>query len=161
MVDDVSRPSEAPPPRDGLPSRRLVNVLLGASFLSWMGVVFFPVLKYLKPPAEAAAGGETVVDDPDKKKIVQNGFTIVRVGSDRVIVFQDSGRKIHALGAKCTHEGCTVAYKADEALIWCACHNGKFAFDGRVISGPPPRPLTVFAVQGDLAGKLTVGRQGA
>ncbi len=147
--------------KPGLPSRRLVDILLGVSFLSWMAVVFFPVLKYLKPPALAAGGGETAVDDADKKKILQTGFTIVRVGADRVIVFQDAAKTIHALSAKCTHEGCTVAYKADEALIWCACHNGKFAFDGRVISGPPPRPLAVFAVQGDLAGKLTVRRQGA
>jgi cytochrome b6-f complex iron-sulfur subunit len=159
MVDQASRGGDASSP--ALASRRTVNVLLGASFLSWMAVVLFPVLKYLKRPAEAAGRGETVVDEADKKKVLQNGFAIIRVGTDRVIIFQDAQKKTHALQAKCTHEGCTVAYKADEGLIWCACHNGKFAFDGRVISGPPPRPLAQFGVQGDLTGKLTVRREGA
>ncbi len=141
--------------------RRLLNVLLGGSFLSWMAVLFYPVLRYLKPPAETGGGSEMTLSDADRTKVVQNGFSIVRLGTDRVIVFQDAAKTIHALQAKCTHEGCTVTYKADEGLVWCACHNGKFALDGRVISGPPPRPLAAYSVRGDVANQITIGRQGA
>jgi cytochrome b6-f complex iron-sulfur subunit len=141
--------------------RRVLNVLLGGSLVSWIAVVFFPVLKYLRPPPETAGGGETAVGDDDKHKIAQTGFAIVRLGTDRVIVFQDAEKTLHALSAKCTHEGCTVAFKTDEDLVWCACHNGKFAIDGRVISGPPPRPLAAYAVKGSLSGNLTVSRAAA
>ena len=34
-----------------------------------------------------------------------------------------------------------MQYKQDESIIWCACHNGRFDLDGRVLSGPPPRAL--------------------
>jgi Rieske Fe-S protein len=33
--------------------------------------------------------------------------------------------------------------------------------DGRVISGPPPRPLVSFNVEGDLKGAVTVSKGSA
>jgi len=80
----------------------------------------------------------------------------VPVGAERVLLLKDREEKLRALSAKCTHEGCTVQYQASDEVIWCACHNGKFALDGRVVAGPPPRPLAVYAVEGDLAGTVTV-----
>jgi len=123
--------------------------------------VILPILRYLKRPAEASAGSELSVGADAARRIGQNGFAIVRFGTDRVIVFLDPEKKVHALEAKCTHEGCTVTYKADEAIVWCACHNGKFALDGRVISGPPPRPLSQYVVRGDLSSKVTISRREA
>jgi cytochrome b6-f complex iron-sulfur subunit len=141
--------------------RSLLNWLLGGSFLSWAAVVLFPVLKYLKRPPEAPGGGQATLSDEDKAKVARKGFAIVRLGTDRVIVFLDSQRNVRALEAKCTHEGCTVTYRPEEGMVWCACHNGKFAIDGRVIAGPPPRPLAVYAVQGSLTSQVTVSRKGA
>lgn len=141
--------------------RRLLDAFLGVSLVSWMAVVILPVLRYLKRPAEASTGNQLTLSGDDARKVDKEGFAIVRFGTDRVIVFRDSEKKLRALEAKCTHEGCTVTYKADEALVWCACHNGKFAIDGRVISGPPPKPLPQYVVQGDLSSKLTISRQGA
>ena len=63
-----------------------------------------------------------------------------RFGVAKVVVFE-AGGELRALDAKCTHEGCTVQFVPGDSLIWCACHNGKFDLDGRVLSGPPPRPL--------------------
>jgi len=141
--------------------RRVLDWLLLGSFLSWMAVIVFPILKYLKRPAEASGRGRLVLSDDEKKKIIRERFAIVRLGTDRVIVFEDRKNHVHALQAKCTHEGCTVTYKSDEDLIWCACHNGKFGIDGHVISGPPPKPLPSYVVEGDLASKLSISRQGA
>jgi Rieske Fe-S protein len=31
--------------------------------------------------------------------------------------------------------------------FYCPCHNGVFAKDGTVVSGPPPRPLDRFEVK--------------
>ena len=48
--------------------------------------------------------------------------------------------------ATCTHLDCTVQFKSDQSILWCACHNGKYDLNGRNISGPPPRPLDPFRV---------------
>ena len=45
-----------------------------------------------------------------------------------------------------THLNCTVQYAGDSHRIWCACHNGFFDLNGRVVEGPPPDPLEEYAV---------------
>jgi Rieske Fe-S protein len=52
--------------------------------------------------------------------------------------------ELRVFDATCTHFDCTVSYRADENRIFCACHEGYYDIDGRVISGPPPRPLREF-----------------
>ncbi len=43
---------------------------------------------------------------------------------------------------KCTHLACAVYYSPDKDRIECPCHHGYFdAHDGKVLAGPPPRPL--------------------
>jgi len=51
---------------------------------------------------------------------------------------------LKVLVAVCTHFDCTVSYKGDENRIFCACHEGYYDVDGRVLSGPPPVPLRHF-----------------
>jgi Rieske Fe-S protein len=47
-----------------------------------------------------------------------------------------------AYGQKCTHLACAVYYEADRRRLACPCHVGYFGVDdGRVLQGPPPRPL--------------------
>lgn len=47
-----------------------------------------------------------------------------------------------AFGQKCTHLGCPVYYRATHRQLYCPCHAGRFdAADGRVLAGPPSRPL--------------------
>ncbi len=73
-----------------------------------------------------------------------------------MLVFEDTDGELHALDAKCTHEGCTVRYQPGNAIIWCACHNGRFDLKGRVLAGPPPRPLAQHGIQRDPEGGITV-----
>ncbi|MBI5578707.1 MAG: Rieske 2Fe-2S domain-containing protein [Deltaproteobacteria bacterium] len=44
----------------------------------------------------------------------------------------------------CTHLGCTVRWDAGKNIYVCACHGGQFDHEGRVIAGPPPRPLDTY-----------------
>ena len=44
----------------------------------------------------------------------------------------------------CTHLGCRVNWEADKNEYVCPCHDGHFGLDGKVVSGPPPRPLDVY-----------------
>ncbi len=53
-----------------------------------------------------------------------------------------------AYGQKCTHLQCPVLWKKEENKLLCPCHNGAFdAVDGRVLYGPPERPLPQLIVE--------------
>lgn len=52
-----------------------------------------------------------------------------------------------AFSVNCTHLGCPVRWLPDAGLFMCPCHGGVFYEDGRVASGPPPRPLVRYAVR--------------
>jgi len=58
-----------------------------------------------------------------------------------------------AYSQKCTHLSCAVYYASESRRLACPCHHGFFAVeDGRVLQGPPPRPLPRVRLQrrGDL-----------
>lgn len=62
-----------------------------------------------------------------------------------------------AYSSACTHLMCPVHYDAGTNQFVCPCHNGFFdAKDGRVITGPPRRPLPRYEVSLS-AGKILVG----
>ena len=66
-----------------------------------------------------------------------------RADSDKVTVFN----------SRCTHLGCMVNWDEKKNLFICPCHMGTFYPDGRVKSGPPPRPLDRYLTKvkdGDL-----------
>ncbi len=124
-------------------------VLVGGVF-AWLASVIYPVLAYLKPPKQA----EVVVKSVKAGKVADfanDTGTIVKFGSKPVILIRDTKGSFKAFSAVCTHLECTVQYRSDFGMIWCACHNGKYDLNGRNVSGPPPRPLDVFevTVQGD------------
>jgi menaquinol-cytochrome c reductase iron-sulfur subunit len=58
-----------------------------------------------------------------------------------VYILTEDGQNYTAISNVCTHLGCRVRWIPSENKFACPCHNGVFAKDGSVISGPPPRPL--------------------
>jgi len=57
---------------------------------------------------------------------------MVRTGPDRYVAYSQ----------KCTHLSCAVIYSQANNRLECPCHDGYFSVDdGRVLQGPPPRPL--------------------
>jgi len=130
--------------------RDFLGVLLGGTLLAWIGSVLFPLFSYLKPPKQAEVEVSSVkvgkLADIDK-----DSGMIVRFGNRPVILIRTAGNDLRAFDGTCTHLDCTVQYRKDMGVIWCACHNGKYDLTGRNISGPPPRPLAPYrvVVQGD------------
>jgi Rieske Fe-S protein len=49
-----------------------------------------------------------------------------------------------AISTRCAHLGCPVRYVAAAANFICPCHGGVYDFEGKVIGGPPVRPLDRF-----------------
>lgn len=138
-------PSDAPNQKHT--RRGFLDFLLGASSVAWLGSVFYPVMRYLKPLPRAGAIGPTRLTKEELAKLEKEHFVIVPVSGKRVLVLQNAAQEILAVDAKCTHEGCTVQFLPAESAIWCACHNGRFDLDGRVLAGPPPRPLPKYAAE--------------
>lgn len=130
--------------------RDFLQLLLGGSFIAWLAAVLYPVLAYMKPPKQ----GEVEVTSVKAGKlpdIPKDSGTIVKFGTKPAILVRTANGELRAFNATCTHLDCTVQYRADMGLIWCACHNGKYDLNGRNVAGPPPRPLEELrvVVQGD------------
>jgi len=47
----------------------------------------------------------------------------------------------------CPHLGCRYDWDAGDSLFKCPCHASVFTIDGRVVSGPAPRPLDTLPAQ--------------
>ena len=63
---------------------------------------------------------------------------LVRLAADQFVAF----------GQQCTHLGCPVHYRASSRRLYCPCHEGWFdATDGRVLAGPPSRPLPQIVLE--------------
>jgi menaquinol-cytochrome c reductase iron-sulfur subunit len=62
-------------------------------------------------------------------------------------VLTENGQEFIVMSNVCTHLGCRVRWIPDQEGFYCPCHNGVFAKDGTVVSGPPPRPLDRFEVK--------------
>jgi Rieske Fe-S protein len=58
------------------------------------------------------------------------------------------GDELHAFSQKCTHLSCAVVWEPSKGILACPCHDGSFsARDGRVLGGPPQRPLPRILVE--------------
>jgi menaquinol-cytochrome c reductase iron-sulfur subunit len=67
--------------------------------------------------------------------------------SDRRAFLRHKEGAIIAIWNRCAHLGCPVAYSAGGDVYSCPCHGGAYDSFGRVVAGPPPRPLDRFDVK--------------
>ena len=125
--------------------RDFLTVLLGGSLLATLGSVLFPIFSFLKPPKQAEVEVRSVKVGT-LNDIPRDSGTIIRFGNKPVILIRTPDDQLKAFDGTCTHLDCTVQYRSDMGVIWCACHNGKYDLTGRNIAGPPPRPLDPFRV---------------
>jgi cytochrome b6-f complex iron-sulfur subunit len=135
---------------DQYTKRDFLKYILGGGLVAWVISVLYPIFTYLKPPEQ----GEVEVSSVKVGKvndIAKDSGTIVRFGNKPLILVRLNSGELRAFSATCTHLDCTVQYRKDMGVIWCACHNGRYDLTGRNIAGPPPRPLEEYKViiQGD------------
>ncbi|HKN02026.1 MAG TPA: ubiquinol-cytochrome c reductase iron-sulfur subunit [Candidatus Binataceae bacterium] len=55
--------------------------------------------------------------------------------------------KIYVFDPHCTHLGCAYRWEEQAKEFFCPCHAGVFSLTGKVISGPPPRPLDLYSYE--------------
>lgn len=125
--------------------RTFLDVLIKLSGAALGAFVVYPIARYLVPPRiPEAATRRVVAAKVDELK--PGSFKTFPFGSEPGILIRLPNGDYRAFSAVCQHLGCTVQYRSDKQAIWCACHNGLYDLEGRVVSGPPPRPLDHYDV---------------
>ena len=125
-----------------------------------------PVINYLVDPALRAGAREAwipigkleaiPIDTPTPFSFTRtqvNGWERTGTSFGGFIIRRSADPKdILILSSRCTHLGCSVNWHADANEFICPCHDAKFSKEGKVLDGPPPKPLNQysdFKVDGD------------
>jgi len=129
------------------PERRsFISWLLSGGVAASLGSFFYPVLRFLNPPQITEAPVDEVIAGKISEMKANSG-KIIKFGNKPALLIRASESDWKAFSAVCTHLNCTVQYQESGSQIWCACHNGTYDLNGRVVSGPPPKPLEEYAVK--------------
>jgi cytochrome b6-f complex iron-sulfur subunit len=125
--------------------RDFLKFFLSTGLAGFAAITIYPILSFLNPPKQTEVEVTSVI--AGKVGDFKPGDSkIIRFGNKPVIIIRMDDNNFRALSATCTHLDCTVQYKKDEKIIWCACHNGKYDLYGKNVSGPPPKPLDKFNI---------------
>jgi len=125
--------------------RDFLNYVLSVGFFGWIGAILYPLYSYLVPPKSPDVDVSNI-SIGKASEMENNSSKMFKIGNKPGILIKTNEGEIKAFSATCTHLDCTVQFKKDENLIWCACHNGRYDLNGTNVSGPPPKPLTKFNV---------------
>jgi Rieske Fe-S protein len=127
------------------PRRGFLNILLGTGTVATLAAILYPIIRFMVPPKVVESSTSSVVAGKVAEMRPNQG-KIFKFGTKPGLLIETPNGEFRAFSAICTHLDCTVQYRQDEKLIWCACHNGRYDLTGKNISGPPPRPLEEFKV---------------
>ncbi len=145
-------------------SRREFVALTTAAVGALIGAVIgLPAIAYLLEPALKSAPADTWIplgklDSFPVGTPTLATFTRSKVNgweksttSYGVYVLRNSQNEISVFSNICTHLSCRVNWDANQKEYICPCHDGHFDINGKVVAGPPPRPLDTFQtkVEGD------------
>jgi len=152
-------PIAAEPELSGTTTRR--SFYIGAIYGLWAVIsaaLSLPALVYLLFPPKARREAEWI-DAGDISKLAANSpveltFRQNRVDGWKVTsekstawVVKQADNSIVAFGPQCTHLGCAYHWEESKNEFLCPCHSSLFAVDGKVVSGPAPRPLDRYDVK--------------
>jgi len=75
--------------------------------------------------------------------MIKDGWLVL---PQRGFVWADTGStgKTRVFSSTCTHLACNVIWRKETRTFECPCHSGRFDAEGKPISGPPTKPLSVL-----------------
>jgi cytochrome b6-f complex iron-sulfur subunit len=130
------------------PKRRtfLKNFAIIGTLLVAIEMFFRNLWEYIFPPKEKKKYHKYLVAKIDsvpvgKAKKIKLGKTPV------FVVHLPDGYRVFS--GICTHLGCIVRWEEEKQRFFCPCHKGIYDKTGKVIGGPPPRPLDQYKVEVD------------
>lgn len=122
------------------------------------GAMGLPAIVYLLVPGrrgtvsawlDAANLADLPVGVPEEvtlRRTRMDGWKIASEKSTAWLV-RLADKEVIALAPQCTHLGCAYHYDEKKREFVCPCHTSNFSLDGKVLSGPAPRPLDRYAVR--------------
>jgi len=125
--------------------RKFLNYILGGGISALIIIAAYSLFCYIMPPEGAETAVSSVVAARFGELALNSG-RIFKFGDKPGILINTVAGELLAFNAVCTHLNCTVQYDPQAKYILCPCHNGHFDLNGKVISGPPPRPLERYKV---------------
>jgi menaquinol-cytochrome c reductase iron-sulfur subunit len=137
-----------------------LGALIGAALAIPAAVYLFfkPAKQKEAQWIEAAKLSQLQVKKPEevvfRRKRV-DGWRTVNEKTTAWVVKMDDGSVV-AFAPQCTHLACAYHWEAQQGNFLCPCHASVFSVDGKVISGPAPRPLDRYASRVE-SGKLLIG----
>ena len=123
--------------------RQFLMTCIGGVATVTAGAVAFPVISYLAPGK--GKDNSAAVTIPENEVPADGAKFFQYHGKAAVIVRKKDG-SLTALSAVCTHLGCIVQWEAQKGAFVCPCHGGQFSTEGKVLGGPPPKPLELLKV---------------
>lgn len=126
--------------------RDLFRNLLRGGVAALAGAILYAVFRHWRRPSDAEPGNLTVVAGRTEELAVNSG-KIFQFGRHPALLILGPDGEYRAMSDICTHMGCALRYLPTMQQVWCSCHSGFFDLEGRVVSGPPPRPLERYLVQ--------------
>jgi cytochrome b6-f complex iron-sulfur subunit len=122
----------------------MANVALALAGALGFGLFAERLLAFLYPIVPPEEQVELAVAREDA--IPVGGGTVVHLPYGHVALENANG-EIRAFSAVCTHLGCIIKWQPASDHTWfCPCHKGKYDREGKVVAGPPPRPLARLPV---------------
>ena len=127
------------------PARRrfFLTVLLGGVGAALAAVAGWPLFRFLSPREGGAAAGKTSIA---RDQVPVGGAHFFQYHGHPAVLIQPAAGQFIALTAVCTHLGCIVKWEKDKEDFLCPCHGGRYSPEGKVLGGPPPKPLEQYAV---------------
>ena len=126
--------------------RTILRWLLGGGFTASIASFLYPAVRFMNPPDVPEASVNEVAAGK-VQELKPNTGKIVKFGAKPALLVRVGENDFKAFSAVCSHLNCTVQFRDSTQQIWCACHNGVYDLNGKVVSGPPPAPLEEYAVR--------------
>jgi cytochrome b6-f complex iron-sulfur subunit len=132
--------------KDGGASRRdFLDLAMKGGLAACAAGMAVPAGLYLLP-AGSRGPGEAFVPAGPAEPFEALSARMIQGEGKPVLVLSLGAKKFRAYSAICTHLGCIVKWDPATQKILCPCHAGSFGPDGKVLGGPPPRPLPEYEV---------------
>jgi quinol---cytochrome c reductase iron-sulfur subunit, bacillus type len=117
-----------------------------------VGFAVAPIFDRPKERWEAVGSPDDFTADTYRQAVITQVEDVGDSGKTTVYIrkaipeepFNEEEGTFVAISTRCAHLGCPVRYFPSAGNFICPCHGGVYDFEGKVIGGPPVRPLDRF-----------------
>jgi len=133
------------------------TIAVSAIVLPSLGFAVGPIFERHNQPWQAIGSPDEFPDDNYVPRVIDVSEGVGQTGKSTVYVrrrnpkldtdtlppgFEDE--QFVVISTRCMHLGCPVRYTPPAERFICPCHGGVYDFQGKVVGGPPVRPLDRF-----------------